>query len=77
MLTFSDFLLYMCTFIISFTNQVKEYLDKQRYDLCQQKLTDFNLSKHPGFVWCINQVICVLHTSYTIQDYYFLTSNIS
>lgn len=31
------------------------------YSLCQQKLTDFNLSKDPGFVWCANQVCSQSH----------------
>lgn len=34
--------------------QVKEHTDVETYNLCQQKLTDFNLSKEAGFRWCAN-----------------------
>jgi len=38
-----------------FVGMVKEHTDVETYNLCQQKLTDFNLSKEAGFRWCANE----------------------
>ena len=39
-----------------FPLQVKVHLEKDVYDMCQKKLTDFNLSKDPNFLWCPHDV---------------------
>lgn len=35
-------------------SQIKLHLDHDTYQRCQDKLTDFNLSKEDGFRWCAN-----------------------
>ena len=60
------YFLEVCMYVLSYSpcpahtsappTQIKEHLDKDLYEMCQQKLRDFNLSKEPGFVWCVNQV---------------------
>ena len=40
------------SFVLLF--QIKLHLDHDTYQRCQDKLTDFNLSKEDGFRWCAN-----------------------
>lgn len=34
--------------------QIKEHLGGKIYELCQEKLKEFNLTKDPDFLWCAN-----------------------
>ena len=36
------------------SSQIKLHLDRDTYQLCQDKLTEFYLSKEDGFRWCAN-----------------------
>ena len=41
-------------FCSALLSQIKLHLDHDTYQRCQDKLTDFNLSKEDGFRWCAN-----------------------
>ena len=43
--------------------QIKEHLDAKTYDLCQEKLKEFNLTKDPEFVWCADVSLNALRCS--------------